>query len=103
MTEELTPFEKRIAEIVAYISEHPSKDAEFDAKKIGYELKNLAKEEILADYPKWHKMEKGTIFRQYCAYALFDEKGIFSIETGGIVKKDGYVFFIDELRKLPIF
>lgn len=59
-----------------------------------------AKEQMMKDIPKWHKVQRGSCFDKYTNFLLSAREGHFycySIE----VPRDGYILLVDELERLP--
>ena len=58
------------------------------------------KEQMMKDYPKWHKVQRGSCFDKHTNFILSAREGHFycsSIE----VPRDGYILLVDELERLP--
>ena len=60
------------------------------------EGKRLMKE----DYPKWHKVQRGSCFDKHTNFILSAREGHFYCSSME-VPRDGYILLVDELERLP--
>lgn len=55
---------------------------------------------MMEDYPKWHKVQRGSCFDKHTNFLLLAREGHFYCSSME-VPRDGYILLVDELERLP--
>lgn len=62
--------------------------------------KTKQKEQMMKDFPKWHKVQRGSCFDKHTDFLLSAREGHFYCSSME-VPRDGYILLVNELERLP--